>query len=370
MQINRERLLKSFFELTAIDSPSLGERAMADELKRRLLALGFDVREDDAGGRIGGNSGNLFAVLRGGDSLPPLLFCAHMDTVQPALHKRAILERDGTIHAAGDTILGADDVSAISAILEAIQSLLEQDALKRDIEVLFTVSEETYGTGAAAFDASVIRSREAYVPDFDGMHGQVVVAAPTILTFRAEITGKASHAGFAPEQGISAILTAVRAIDGLKSGRISADLTLNIGRIQGGLLTNIVPEACMVEGEIRGGEHAEALDCLRLTELAFQRACDEFGAHLRFSSKCLITAYHTPEDAPVVQRYVRACEEYGIQTDAVRTFGGSDNNILAQRGISGVVIASAMHNCHSSAEYTSVDELSLLAELLMRLMLT
>ena len=41
MQINRERLLKSFFELTAIDSPSLGERAMADELKRRLLALGL-----------------------------------------------------------------------------------------------------------------------------------------------------------------------------------------------------------------------------------------------------------------------------------------------------------------------------------------
>ena len=72
----------------------------------------------------------------------------------------------------------------------------------------------------------------------------------------------------------------------------------------------------------------------------------------------------------MVQRYVRACEEYGIQTDAVRTFGGSDNNILAQRGISGVVIASAMHNCHSNAEYTSVDELSLLAELLMRLMIT
>jgi len=50
MQINRERLLKSFVDLTAIDSPSLGERAMADALTRRLLALGFDVKEDDAGG--------------------------------------------------------------------------------------------------------------------------------------------------------------------------------------------------------------------------------------------------------------------------------------------------------------------------------
>jgi len=343
---------------------------MADELTQRLLALGFDVREDDAGGRIGGNSGNLFAVLRGGDSLPPLLFCAHMDTVLPARNKRAIVEGDGMIHAAGDTILGADDVSAISAVLEAVHTILEHNALKRDIEILFTVSEETYGTGAAAFDASVIRSREAYVPDFDGVHGQVVIAAPTILTFCAEISGKASHAGFAPEQGISAILTAARVIDGLKSGRVSADLTLNIGKIKGGLLTNIVPDACTVEGEIRGGEHAAALDCLRLTERAFQRACDEFGARLRFESKCLVTAYHTPEDAPVVSRYVRACEAYGLKTETVRTFGGSDNNILAHRGISGVVIASAMHNCHSSAEYTTLRELAQLAELLMRLMLT
>ena len=74
MQIDRERLLNSFFSLVAIDSPSRAERYMADELKRRLLALGFSVQEDDAGERIGGNCGNLFATLRGGDALPPLLF--------------------------------------------------------------------------------------------------------------------------------------------------------------------------------------------------------------------------------------------------------------------------------------------------------
>lgn len=368
MQINRERLVQSFFTLTAIDSPSLGERAMADELKRRLLALGFTVSEDSAGETIGGSCGNLYAVLRGGGSLPPLLLCAHMDTVQPAQNKRAVLESDGTIHSAGDTVLGADDVSAISAILESVQTLLEHNALKRDIEVLFTVSEETYGSGAAAFDCSVIRSKEAYVPDFDGLHGQAVVAAPTILSFRAEITGKASHAGFAPEQGVSAISAAARAIDSLRLGRITDDLTRNIGTIHGGLLTNIVPEACAVEGEIRASVHAEALDCLEETRQSFETACGAFGANLNFTSKCLVTAYHTPEDAPVVQRYFRACEKFGLKTEAVRTFGGSDNNILALRGISGIVIPSAMHACHSSAEYTSVSELERLAELLMELL--
>lgn len=368
MQINRERLVQSFFALTSIDSPSLGERAMADELKRRLLALGFAVREDGAGEQIGGSSGNVYAELRGGGTLPPLLLCAHMDTVQPALNKRAVLESDGTIRSAGDTVLGADDVSAISAILEAVQTLLERNALKRDIEVLFTVSEETYGSGAAAFDCSVIRSKEAYVPDFDGYHGQAVVAAPTILTFRAEIAGKASHAGFAPEKGVNAISAAARAIDSLRLGRITDDLTRNIGTIHGGLLTNIVPETCAVEGEIRGSVHAEALDCLKQTECGFQTACDAFGAALTFSSKCLITAYHTPEDAPVVRRYFRACETFGLKTETVRTFGGSDYNILAQHSISGIVIPSAMHACHSSEEYTSVFELERLAELLTELL--
>ncbi|MCE5188534.1 MAG: M20/M25/M40 family metallo-hydrolase [Eubacteriales bacterium] len=368
--INRERLVNSFRELVAIDSPSLKERNMADELTRRLLALGFSVREDNAGSRIGGNSGNLFATLRGGDALPPLLFCAHMDTVQPARSKRAILENDGTIHSAGDTVLGADDVSAISAILEAVQSLQEQRLLKRDIEVLFSVSEETYGTGAAVFDCSVIRSKEAYVPDYDGAHGQAVVSAPTILAFRAEITGKASHAGFAPERGVNAISAAARAVNRLKLGRVSPGLTRNIGTIHGGLLTNIVPDACVMEGEIRGEKHEKALRLLQQTQKAFQSVCDAFGAGLAFSSKCLVQAYHTPADAAVVSRYFRVCKAYGHKTEAVSTFGGSDNNILAQRGISGIVLPSAMHACHSGAEYTTVEELCRLAELLAGLMQT
>ena len=370
MQINRERLVQSFLALTAIDSPSLGERNMAEELKRRLLALGFTVREDDAGEKIGGNCGNLFAVLHGGEALPPLLLCAHMDTVQPARNKRAVLESDGTIHSAGDTVLGADDVSAICAILESVQTLQEHNAIRRDIELLFTVSEETYCTGADVFDCSVIRSKEAYVPDYDGVHGQAVIAAPTILSFCAKITGKASHAGFAPEQGVSAISAAARAIDSLRQGRVNRELTLNIGKIHGGLLTNIVPESCAVEGEIRGGVHAEALECLEQTKKAFQTACDAFGARLDFSSKCLITAYNTPEDAPVVQRYFRACEKFGLKTEAVNTFGGSDNSVFAQRGITGIVIPSAMHACHSSAEYTTVDELAVLTELLTELLCT
>lgn len=340
---------------------------MANKLSERLHALGFEVTQDQAGDVIGGDCGNLFARRIGGAGMPPLLFCAHMDTVQPAYNKRVILDQDGRIHSAGDTILGADDVSAICAILEALQTLIEADALQRDIEVLFTVSEETYASGCAVFDSSVIHSKEAYVPDFDGMLGQAVIAAPSILSFRAEIKGKASHAGFAPELGINAISVAAHAIDRIRTGWITPTLSLNIGTIHGGLLTNIVPEHCVIEGEIRAGQHEDALVQQKTLQDTLEASCELFGAELVFSSKCLIQAYQTSEDAPVVQRYFKTCRELGITPQAIRTFGGSDLNVLAQRGISGIVIASAMHECHTTNEFTTVEELCTLSQIIAHL---
>lgn len=113
-------MVQTFMELVSIYSPSRQERLMADRLTQALREIGLSVLEDDVGSKIGGNCGNLFATWKADVDLPPLLFCAHMDTVQPAKGRRAVLDPDGTIHSAGDTVLGADDLSAITAILEAI----------------------------------------------------------------------------------------------------------------------------------------------------------------------------------------------------------------------------------------------------------
>jgi len=368
MDIRQERLIQTFQQLVSIDSPSRHERRMADTLIPMLRDAGLTVTEDDAGARIGGDCGNLLATWPSDDGLPPLLFCAHMDTVAPALGKRAVLDPDGTIHSAKDTVLGADDLSAVAAILEAVRVIHESGTRHRSVELLFSVSEEAYCAGVTAFDVSRIRSREAYILDYEGAPGTAAIAAPTILLFRAEISGKAAHAGFAPEAGINAIAAAARAVDRLRPGRISPDLTLNIGRIQGGLLTNIVPERCVVEGEIRASDHSAALAEQMLVEDTIASACAEFGATLQFTSRCPSVAYSTPADSPVVKRYFDVCRARSLQPKAVRTFGGSDNNILSQHGISGIVIASAMHACHSCGEYTTVGELVQLAGIVTDLM--
>lgn len=65
VRIQPDRLAETFAALVAIDSPSYGERQMADELTRRLRTLGLTVEEDDAAERIGGTSGNLYGFLPG-----------------------------------------------------------------------------------------------------------------------------------------------------------------------------------------------------------------------------------------------------------------------------------------------------------------
>ena len=73
-----------FTELAALPSPPGEEREVADRVAAYLRALGLEVSEDDAGGRIGASAGNLLARLGPTDGTgTPLFFCAHLDTVPP-----------------------------------------------------------------------------------------------------------------------------------------------------------------------------------------------------------------------------------------------------------------------------------------------
>ena len=75
MPIDTQRLVRTFSELVAVDSPSFGERAMADLLRDKLAALGISCKEDGAGEKLGGTAGNLFARVPGTPGAEALLFC-------------------------------------------------------------------------------------------------------------------------------------------------------------------------------------------------------------------------------------------------------------------------------------------------------
>ena len=137
--IKKDRILKEFEELISIDSLSFAERDMADRLKEKLAALGFEVRED-AGAQEDGTAGNVYGYLKGTLQGDPILFSAHMDTVRPGIGKNMFLdETTGKIESGKDTILGADDVTGLVEILEAVRHLQEEKIPHRDIEVIFPI---------------------------------------------------------------------------------------------------------------------------------------------------------------------------------------------------------------------------------------
>ncbi len=368
MKINRTRLIKEFCGLVSIDSPSFGERRMGDYVKNRLTTLGLYVTEDKAAHILGGNCGNILGFLDGTINAPPLLFDVHMDTVEPSRGKTAVIGKDGVIRSRGDTVLGADDFTGIAAILEALTVIRENNLPHRPLEVLFTVAEEAYCKGISRFDFQNLKSKEAFVLDLTGPVGTAAYRAPAIVMFTAEVKGVGSHAGFEPERGVNAIAAASGAIRALPLGRVDTETTLNVGIIEGGLSTNIIPERCTVKGETRSYSDEKAARCIGLVRKAFQKAADKYGASVQFTEDIVSPSVNTPLSHSIVGLFKKACADMRLDCNLIETFGGSDNNILGKYGITGLVLASAMEKVHSCQEYTTEDELYKIAELTLRLM--
>ena len=365
-EVNKERLFKTFEELTRIDSLIYSERKIADTVREKLKALGFSVYEDNSASLTGSDAGNIHAVLSGeGD---PVLFMAHMDTVKPGIGKKAILNPDGRITSDGTTILGADDVAGIAEILEAVEEIREEGLSHRDIEVLFTVAEEAYCVGASAFEYERIKADRAYILDRAGEIGSATVTEPTLISFEIEVKGRASHAGFEPEKGINAIVIASKAIATLPVGRKDEDTTLAIGIIEGGVATNVVPESVKIQGEIRSQIHEKAVETLDEVREAFYAQAKAYGGSSELKYDIHLKAYRIPDDSPALTQYRKVIEDKGLTFAPEKSFGGSDCNILRQKGIDGVTIANAMWEIHSVREYTTVDGMSVVTDIIRKLM--
>lgn len=365
----KNELLEEFAGFTELDSVSFGERRMADLLKEKLKALGFETEEDDAGSHYGGNAGNVYGLLKGSLSGEPVLFSAHMDTVEPGIRKKAVFHEDGVITSDGTTVLGADDAAGLVEILGGIRRVLASGKPHRDIEVLFPIAEEVYTKGSRVFDFSRIRAKEAYVLDLSGPVGTAAVQAPSLLSFVLTIHGKAAHAGFEPEKGIHAVTAAALAIARLPQGHVEEDTTLNIGIIRGGTATNIVPESCTVEGEIRSYSHEKALSYMEAVRRIFLEEAEKKGASLESEVSVNLVAYHTGEEEASVKHFRRAAHKLGLPGKLTETFGGSDCNTFAEHGIRGIVLSCGMYQAHSTREYTTVEDLEKGASLVEALIL-
>ncbi len=359
--INKDRMVEEFISLISIDSLTKNERKMADTLKKKLQDMGYEVTEDEAGEKIGGNTGNLICNVKGNKDVPALMLAAHMDTVEPGVGKKHIIEGN-YIKTDGTTVLGGDDAAGLACVLESLKVLKENNIDHGDIQIVFTIGEEGGLFGSKNLDYSRIYAKYAIVLDSHGPIGMVAVKAPSQKSITIKVTGRAAHAGIAPEKGISAIQIAAEAISKMTLGRIDFETTANIGLINGGKATNIVCETVDIQAEARSRNKQKLDKQTAHMKDCFEMAARKFGGTVEFNSQLEYPSFDIPEDAPIIGIMKKAADAAGIKLMLEEIGGGSDTNIINDKGIQAVNISVGMDKVHTVDEQILIDDMVKAAE--------
>lgn len=385
--MNPDRVLDSFLEMVAIESPSWHEAPMAAYCAEKLAEMGFAVTFDASAAETGSDTGNLIAHLPG--TVPGRIgFSAHLDTVKPCAGIEAVIEQrhicdDITcrmaevVCSAGETILSADDKAGIAAIFEGLRSVLESGTPRPDITVLLTTCEEQSLLGAGALAEGALAWPEnlpaatpeaerdgrfpLFVLDADGAPGTIIMGAPYHWTLRARIEGRAAHAGVEPEEGVSAIQIAAAAVAAMPLGRIDERTTANVGRIEGGVAVNIVPAVVTLMGECRSLYEDRVLAQRDAMTRALEEAAARFGGQVEVAWELDYPAVvHEPGDA-IAAHLEAAAATCGLESRHATSGGGADANILGTKGADAITLGIGMTNFHSVDEYIEVVDLQNMA---------
>lgn len=350
-------LLKRFMDIVQIDSPSGEEQAMGRYLSNWLTEMGYTYTTDKLGSILTTNFEN-----------PKLLLCAHTDTVEPGRGIKPILENN-YIKSEGKTILGADNKASVSAIMTAIEEYKEKYKTLPNLEILFTVKEET-GGGAEFFPFNLIKSKRGLIFDYCRPHGKIIISSPFIYNFKINFKGKAAHSS-RPEDGKNSLLAAVKFISEIPMGKLdNGDTTINVGQVNSGTGINVIPENTTVWGEVRSIDEKLFKKYLAQIENKAKEIAKNSDITLEYKLDGYCPGYnYSPEDK-FIKEIVSVYKALGIEATYDRSTGISDANPLVGAGIETVNLSDSGENPHSTDECISIVNLNKLQEIVLKMIET
>ena len=254
------------------------------------------------------------AIVRGGRPGPNLLWRADIDGL-PLDEETGLpfSSRVKAMHACGH--------DGHTAIALAMAELLQRSraSLAGSVRFAFQPAEEHVGGAARMIEQGVLE--EPRVDQVFGLHiwasapvGHILVRAGAIFAaathFRIIIRGRGGHAA-APQETIDPIVVAAHAITALQtvvSRSVSSEdrAVFTIGRIEGGVRGNIIPNEVMMSGTIRTFEPRVLKRVLRRIEEILQGVTSGFGASYQFDSSTLGACVNDPESAAMVEAVAAA----------------------------------------------------------------
>jgi tripeptide aminopeptidase len=364
-------------KLMAIPGRSCEEELVAEFVREHLEAAGLPrdgVQVDHAHVKSSapGNVGNLIMKLPGTMKGPRRMFSAHMDTVPLCVGAQPRREGDFVRSANPATGLGADDRAGVAILLNTALEILERKLPHPPLTFCWLVQEEIGLHGARHIQQNLL-GKPAVCFNYDGgPAAKVTIGATGGYRLTIDIRGIASHAGVAPEQGVSAITIAGMAIADLQQNgwlglvvKGSQRGTSNIGVIHGGEATNVVTDHVQLRAEARSHNPKFRERIVKEMEKAFKKAAKDLknsfkkGGSVSFEGRLDYEAFRLTEQDAAVQLAIAAVESVDREPELAISNGGLDANWLNAHGIPTVTFGTGQMAIHTVDEALNVPEFHL-----------
>jgi tripeptide aminopeptidase len=382
-QIDTQAAIARLLRLLAVPGITGQEEAIGKEIVAVLKDIGVPasaIMFDDANTRIPEptQTGNLIVKLPGTTkkAMKPLLFMTHMDTVPLCAGASPIVKGKRVVNVhEGSTALGGDNRTGCAVLLTLVAELFKQKLPHPPLTLLFTVREESGLYGAKHLTPADLGGPVMGF-NVDGRNAaDVIVGAIGADRWTVDVKGKASHAGVAPEKGISASMVVALAMAEVyaggwwgkvvKDGKIGTSNIGPIGTADGrsaGDATNVVTDFVQVKGESRSHDAKFVREISAAFKTAFNNAgCrvkDDEGrtAKVKFTSRLDYLPFRMKDDAPVVKRAAAAVRAIGREPNLRVTNGGLDANWMVKHGIPTVTFGAGQNEIHTVKEFVDLTE--------------
>lgn len=369
-----KRATSIVMEMMAISGKTGNEAAVVEYIIQKLLDAGAPadaIQTDKAHTRtaIPSNTGNLILKLPGTVRESRRLLTAHIDTVPICVGSRPA-KKGRAVHSADpNTGLGADDRAGAAVILCAALEILEHKLPHPPLTFCWFIQEEVGMQGSRYVSKSALGNPKLAFNWDGGSPNDLSIGATGAYRTHITINGLASHAGGAPEQGISAIAIAARAIAELdkkgwhglvKKGKREG--TSNVGFINGGEATNVVTD--LVELKVEARSHDPAFRSQMQTEIenAFQKAVGEVKnvggktGSVVIDSNLQYESFVLSDDEPALLAAEAAIQDIDLKPNRSVVNGGLDANQLVARGIPSVTMGCGQRDPHTVNETLDLDD--------------